>query len=159
MAAGCEPPTPRRRRPLCVSTNPASTQRRAALHRPSPPRRWRFAGRWRGGTDSAPLQWAGAGGSEGRGRSAAGRVRPPPAALPLPPPPPFPPSRSAPPGFPALTFPPTRVAALGGQAGMEPSCSRRASQPPPLPGNSQEQTENEQTDVPHCDEETESREG
>ncbi|XP_053059743.1 uncharacterized protein LOC113593790 isoform X4 [Acinonyx jubatus] len=26
-------------------------------------------------------------------------------------------------------------------------------------GNSQEQTENEQTDVPHCDEETESREG
>lgn len=65
-------------------------------HRPSPARRWRFAGRWRGGTDSAPLQWAGAGGSGGRGRSAAGRVRPPPAALPLPPPPP----PSLPPGAP-----------------------------------------------------------
>ncbi|XP_040487257.1 uncharacterized protein LOC121102946 [Ursus maritimus] len=35
--------------------------------------------------------------------------------------------------LPGSHFPPTRFAALGGQAGMEPSCSRRSSLPPPLP--------------------------
>ncbi|XP_078288728.1 uncharacterized protein LOC144612852 [Panthera onca] len=118
--------------------------------------RWAVAGR--DGQRASPM--GGRRGQRGAGPFCRWQGQAPARRPPSPPSPPsFPPSRSAPPGFPALTFPPTRVAALGGQAGMEPSCSRRASQPPPLPGNSQEQTENEQTDVPHCGEETESREG
>ncbi|XP_032212988.1 protein cappuccino-like isoform X1 [Mustela erminea] len=78
---------------------------------------------------------AGRRGQRGAGPPTAGRVKPPPARRPASPPPPS--LRPSLPGCPARLpgshFPPTRFAALGGQAGMERSCSRWASLPPPLP--------------------------
>lgn len=94
--------------------------------------RWAVAGR--DGQRASPM--AGRRGQRGAGPPAAGRVRPPPACRPASPPPPS--LRPSLPGRPARLpgshFPPTRFAALGGQAGMERSCSRWASLPPPLPG-------------------------
>ncbi|XP_004414141.1 PREDICTED: uncharacterized protein LOC101375139 [Odobenus rosmarus divergens] len=65
-------------------------------------------------------------------RSASRRNPPAPSAAPLSPPEPCA-ALERPARLPGSHFPPTRFAALGGQAGMEPSCSSRASLPPPLP--------------------------
>lgn len=137
MAAGGETPTRRRQRPLRVSAYPASTQRRAALTAQA----LRGAGGSLGGggagqtarLSNGRAPWAARGGAplplEGSGPRPPARQPPSPISPSLPPSLPERPAR-----LPGSHFPPTRFAALGGQAGMEPSCSRRSSLPPPLPG-------------------------
>lgn len=133
MATGGEPPTRRRPRPLCLSAKPASTQRRAALTaRALRGARGSLGGGGAGRTarlSNGRAPWAARGGAalplEGSGPR-------PPASPPAPPLPLSLPERPA--RLPGSHFPPTRFAALGSQAGMEPSCSRRTSLPPPLPG-------------------------
>ncbi|KAM5224872.1 uncharacterized protein RBU33_002406 isoform 1-T1 [Hipposideros larvatus] len=126
MAAGGEPPTQHRPCPIGVSPKPASTQRRAALTALA----LRGARGSLGGSGlrrtahlpNGPAPWAARGGAalvqEWSGPALRRLSRVPPSSL-----------LSAPPRFPALTFPPTRLAAFRGQAGMEPSRSGRASLP------------------------------
>lgn len=119
MAAGGETPTRRRQRPLRVSAYPASTQRRAALTAQA----LRGVGGSLGGggagqtarLSNGRAPWAARGGAplplEGSG------PRPPARQPPSPISPSLPPSRSAPPGCPALTFLPPGSRRSGARRG------------------------------------------
>lgn len=108
MAAGCEPPTRRRRRPLCVSTNPASTQRRAALT----VRALCGAGGSLGGGGAGRTARLSNGRAPGAARGGAvlplagSGPRPPRSLSPLPPPPSLPPGAPRPASRLSLFLPP-----------------------------------------------------